>query len=383
MAYDSDRGVVVLYGGVSTANFSGLNDTWEWDGSSWTEINASASNTTTLRMAYDKIHKQMVAVNTSDAETWTYDGTQWVQAGIAPVGGSQLYFQSVVMAYDDLIQRVVAYDINGDTSEWDSQNWNPQSPTNASNTTPQPRRSGAATYDSVQQAVVVFGGFDSTNSANVFNDTWQYDRAPETTVTVTSSSPSSGMSVGGDTVTITGSGFNNATQVVFGSIPVQFEIDSDTSLSMVTSPYDPNGGGDTVNVCVETNQSACGSSSSTQFAYLASSPAVLIRGTVNVDAGDGSHGPMRVTADPNVIAWLGSDEDLYAAYELATAPTNAMSLTLATALGGFNLNNQNTAADTAAWGDPNFFGFVCTATATTYNAAQCTNAVQLGSSPLR
>ena len=377
MAYDSDRGVVVLYGGIGAGNFSALDDTWEWDGSSWTEISASASNTTTLRMTYDKIHKQMVAVNTFDAATWLYDGTQWTQAGTAPFGGSQLFFQSVVMAYDDLIQRVVAYDTNGDTWEWDGLMWNAQSPTNASNTTPPPRRSGAATYDSVQQAVVVFGGFDAVDSANVFNDTWQYDRAPATNVSVTSLSPSSGMSVGGDTITITGSGFSIATQVVFGSTSVQFQINSDTSLSVI-DPFDPNGGGDSVNVCVETEQSACGSSSSASFAYLASSPAVLTGGFVNVDAGDGAHGPMRVSASPNVIAWLGGDENLYAAYELVTAPTNAMSLTTATALGGFNLTSDDTGVDTAAWGDPNFFGFVCTATATTYNAAQCTNAVQLG-----
>src|SRR5262249_9481293 len=37
MAYDSTRGVVVLYGGESVYNSVNLADTWEWDGSTWTQ----------------------------------------------------------------------------------------------------------------------------------------------------------------------------------------------------------------------------------------------------------------------------------------------------------------------------------------------------------
>ena len=39
MTYDSQRGVVVLFGG--TDNSSLLNDTWEWNGNDWTQVSAT------------------------------------------------------------------------------------------------------------------------------------------------------------------------------------------------------------------------------------------------------------------------------------------------------------------------------------------------------
>ena len=36
MAYDSRRGVTVLFGGVRYYSESAFDDTWEWDGESWT-----------------------------------------------------------------------------------------------------------------------------------------------------------------------------------------------------------------------------------------------------------------------------------------------------------------------------------------------------------
>ena len=42
MAYDSDRRVTVLFGGDSTG-YSRLNDTWEFDGTTWRELNPNQS----------------------------------------------------------------------------------------------------------------------------------------------------------------------------------------------------------------------------------------------------------------------------------------------------------------------------------------------------
>ena len=36
MAYDAARGVTVLFGGYDGANY--LGDTWEWNGTSWTQV---------------------------------------------------------------------------------------------------------------------------------------------------------------------------------------------------------------------------------------------------------------------------------------------------------------------------------------------------------
>jgi len=37
MAYDSNRGVVVLFGGADSNTDYGLNDTWEYDGTTWVQ----------------------------------------------------------------------------------------------------------------------------------------------------------------------------------------------------------------------------------------------------------------------------------------------------------------------------------------------------------
>src|SRR5262249_12382183 len=42
MAFDSARNRTVLFGGVDV-NFNGLNDTWEWDGSTWTQLSPATS----------------------------------------------------------------------------------------------------------------------------------------------------------------------------------------------------------------------------------------------------------------------------------------------------------------------------------------------------
>ena len=38
MAYDSNRGRTVLFGGLGGAGVGNLGDTWEWDGENWTHM---------------------------------------------------------------------------------------------------------------------------------------------------------------------------------------------------------------------------------------------------------------------------------------------------------------------------------------------------------
>jgi len=53
MAYDSQRGRIVMFGGFAST-FNELDDTWEWDGSSWTQVSATGpSARSTHAMAYD------------------------------------------------------------------------------------------------------------------------------------------------------------------------------------------------------------------------------------------------------------------------------------------------------------------------------------------
>jgi hypothetical protein len=130
MAYDAQRGRVVLFGGSSAAGGSDLGDTWEYDGTSWTlraPANAPGPRTAAA-LAYD--HWRGVCVLTG---------------GFA--NGLGL----------------------GDTHEWNGSTW-------AAVTVRQPGLRGAAasTFDRARGYVLLFGGA-TTASGPARNDFWRYD----------------------------------------------------------------------------------------------------------------------------------------------------------------------------------------------------------------
>ena len=83
VAYDSDRGVAVLFGGRDSTG-TRFDETWEWDGYSWTEV-ATASQPSERAfsgMAYDSARQVMVlfggvAASGRVGDTWEYDGMDW------------------------------------------------------------------------------------------------------------------------------------------------------------------------------------------------------------------------------------------------------------------------------------------------------------------
>jgi len=61
---------------------------------------------------------------------------------------------------------------------------------------------------------------------------------PATTPTITSLNPTTGPAAGGTAVTITGTGFTGATNVVFGAEPAaSFTVDSATQVTATTAPF--------------------------------------------------------------------------------------------------------------------------------------------------
>ncbi len=81
MAYDPAAGQLVLFGGETTNNY--LNDTWTWNGTTWTQFNPA--NSPPIRygasMAYDNRTSQLVLFGGSNSvgwlkDTWTYGPLQ-------------------------------------------------------------------------------------------------------------------------------------------------------------------------------------------------------------------------------------------------------------------------------------------------------------------
>lgn len=167
MAYDAERQRVVLFGGNSNVN---LNDTWEWDGVSWTQ--KAPATIPPIRsqhaMAYDSVRKRVVlfggTAGGSLNDTWEWDGINWTQK--TPVSAPSARY-SHVMTYDSARQRVVLFGGHylNDIWEWDGTNWTQKSP----GTSPSTRTSSAMAYDTIRQRVVLFGG-----NSNL-NDTWEWD----------------------------------------------------------------------------------------------------------------------------------------------------------------------------------------------------------------
>jgi hypothetical protein len=79
---------------------------------------------------------------------------------------------------------------------------------------------------------------------------------------VTAVSPTSGAGAGGDSVTITGSGFTGATEVDFSGASAVMTVDSDTEITATSPP-----GSGTVYVTVVTPNGTSALSSADQFSY--------------------------------------------------------------------------------------------------------------------
>ena len=142
MAYDSRRGVCVLFGGGTNTfqNDIPFNDTWEWDGKSWTMRQANdplaqdrpppldhpvlsydSHRGRTVLTAYSARQNGEIVPLTS---TWEWDGTNWVRFNKA------LARRASPMAYDPLRRVTVLFGGNGgwdgllnDTWTWDGTNW--------------------------------------------------------------------------------------------------------------------------------------------------------------------------------------------------------------------------------------------------------------------
>jgi hypothetical protein len=82
--------------------------------------------------------------------------------------------------------------------------------------------------------------------------------------TVTGVSPNSGSAAGGDTVTITGSGFTTASDVSFGGVSTWFTVNGDGSITATTPVASANG---TVDVTVTNLGGTSATSTADQFTY--------------------------------------------------------------------------------------------------------------------
>ncbi|MBI4870925.1 MAG: hypothetical protein HY814_05105 [Candidatus Riflebacteria bacterium] len=158
-----------------------MSDTWEWDGSNWSQRLPATSpgRMTRHSMVYDSQRCRTVLYGGQNSawgglgNTWEYDGTSWSEKSASTTPGLRKH---QAMAYDRMRGRVVLFggenasDVLGETWEYDGTSWAKKTTT----TSPQARSAARLVFDSTRGRMVLFGGVDSQH-ATWLTDTWEFD----------------------------------------------------------------------------------------------------------------------------------------------------------------------------------------------------------------
>jgi len=232
--YDTGRMKAVLFGGTSqwteSEGWNSLGDTWEWDGSDWTQLfpAASPSPRRAAGMVFDEARNVAllfggvndIGSETSEFfdETWEWDGANWIEQKpkFHPPARAlmNMYYDPVrhkVVIHGGYVQNQGNKEVTfyNDTWEWDGEVWREvvveESPTTGISTmvyftplqmpimmdgqgiwfwdipkwhqpsfqnAPAGRWGSRMAYDPFTQQMVLFGGYKDDVS---FNDTWFFD----------------------------------------------------------------------------------------------------------------------------------------------------------------------------------------------------------------
>lgn len=225
MTYRPSTGTIILNGGVCSVETSQLDQTWEWDGATWTEIkHPGFSRSTAQAIAYDSLRDNAITfggflafqsspnsfTSLFQDDKWrlafatvrpvprslapfttdTSTNTIWLFGGLNEFGSS--YFAemwgyrngqwfsnnhgtlpsdcpSPLMVFDANRNKIVLNCGGLTTLEFDEPTgWKLLSPQH----NPPSRRFASMVYDETLKKTVLFGGFDG---ANYRNDTWTFD----------------------------------------------------------------------------------------------------------------------------------------------------------------------------------------------------------------
>jgi N-acetylneuraminic acid mutarotase len=169
------NGKFVLFGGAIITDaglYDPMDDTWEWDGSSWTQRNV-AGPAARFGAAAASLNGKVVLFGGRGTQnwgdTWEWDGSTWTQMttspspsprsnmAVATLGGKVVIFGGTADGVTDF----------SETWEWDGASWRQRMLIGP------PARSGASAAVA-SGTVFLFGGFDDTNFA-YFADTWAWD----------------------------------------------------------------------------------------------------------------------------------------------------------------------------------------------------------------
>jgi len=256
MAYDPATGNMVLFGGIDGSD-SVLNDTWTWNGTTWTEVFPATSPPARISasMAYDPATGNMVlfgGAGTSgdiNDDTWTWNGSIWTQQHPATSPPARF---TASMAYDPATGNMVLFggldgsdSVLNDTWTWNGTTWTEVFPA----TSPPARFTASMAYDPATGNIVLFGGLGSFGSDSALTDTWTWngstwtEQHPATSPSARSSASMAYDPATGDMVLFGGvstSGYINDTWTWNGTTWTElFPATSPPSRITASMAYDP------------------------------------------------------------------------------------------------------------------------------------------------
>lgn len=223
MTYDAHRGVTVLFGGYD-ANIGFAQDTWEWNGTTWTlrDVNTKPSPRTHAGMAYDLNRRVSVLFGGyrgrnagNSGETWEWNGSSWVlRSTSGPPATSQH-----ALAFDAARGMTLLFGGSSGgtvvgTWMWNGGSWALATPQLA----PSHRWDHAMTYDGSRQSVLLFGG--ELPYGEVSGETWEWTGAAWSLLADTGPPPRNEHAMAFDA--------ERSVTVLFGGIVLNAGISNDT-----------------------------------------------------------------------------------------------------------------------------------------------------------
>jgi hypothetical protein len=203
MAYDSDNGTVVLFGGQATDGTLSAT-TWVWNGSSWSPVPSSVPARARASMAFDPKLHQLILFGGIGAggqllnDTWAWNGATWYPETPPASSPSPTPRQGASLAFDATDQLVLFGGTGepagnpspadpsapavatpavaaalGDTWVWTGSSWYQQT-----GGAPPGRTDAALAWDPMTGRSVLFGGSTApagtTPAAGLLGETWSW-----------------------------------------------------------------------------------------------------------------------------------------------------------------------------------------------------------------
>jgi len=182
-AYDPLTKTVVLFAGFA-GDGSALDDTWTWDGTTWTQqfppVSPPARGFNTDQMAFDNATGTAVLFGGYTPDGFL--GDTWVWNGVAKTWTQQFPATSpspreTSLAYDQATRQVILFGGGNeggtfldDTWTWDGITWTQRFPASS----PSPRANQSIAYDANPGEIVLFGGYSNVGG-EALNDTWTWN----------------------------------------------------------------------------------------------------------------------------------------------------------------------------------------------------------------